>query len=65
MILEGAMYGILSHVKNAREWAFFKNAKGQIQFNNTCCRCRNRCKQSFRSTIVCCPIMRLRKRAEG
>lgn len=38
------------------ENAFFINDKGRIQYNDICKGCKKDCKQSFRVTIMQCPL---------
>jgi len=40
--------------KMKREWAYFIGENGRRQYNELCRRCVHDCKQSFRSTVVCC-----------
>lgn len=40
------------------EWDFFKDEDGNIKFCPKCKRCVNKCKQSYRVTIVVCPKFR-------
>lgn len=41
--------------KMKREWDLFIGSNGRRQYNTLCRRCRNHCKQSFRTAIVSCP----------
>lgn len=41
---------------------FFKNKKGNIQYNSTCMQCKYKCKQSFRSSIVSCRLTQENKK---
>ena len=36
----------------SREWEFFRDESGRIAFNPKC----KECKQSFRATLVRCPV---------
>ena len=38
------------------ENAFFINDKGRIQYNDICKGCKKDCKQSFRATLMQCPL---------
>lgn len=40
---------------------FFRNKEGKIQYNNKCLHCKNECKQSYRATIVNCPLYKDRQ----
>ena len=43
--------------KLKREWDFFISPKtGRRTYNDLCRKCRNDCKQSFRTIVVCCPM---------
>lgn len=43
--------------KLKQEWAFFLSPKtGRRTYNDLCRKCRNDCKQSFRTIVVCCPM---------
>ena len=44
-----------------KEWAFFHNRAGRVQFNFVCRSCRNRCKQSFLAGILSCRRYESRK----
>ena len=46
---------------NKSYWSFFRDDKGRIAYNETCQRCENAGKQSFRSVIVCCPRYKPKK----
>ena len=43
------------------EWAFFLDADGRRKYNEQCRRCVHDCKQSFRVTIVSCPIYKSKR----
>ena len=40
----------------SREWVFFRDESGRIAFNPKCSECAKECKQSFRATLVRCPV---------
>lgn len=40
----------------SREWVFFRDDSGRIAFNPKCNECAKECKQSFRATLVRCPV---------
>ncbi len=40
----------------SREWEFFRDESGRIAFNPKCNECAKECKQSFRATLVRCPV---------
>ena len=40
----------------SREWVVFRDESGRIAFNPKCNECSKECKQSFRATLVRCPI---------
>ena len=40
----------------SREWVFFRDESGRIAFNPKCSECAKDCKQSFRATLVRCPV---------
>lgn len=40
----------------SREWVFFRDESGRIAFNPKCNECAKECKQSFRATLVHCPV---------
>lgn len=40
----------------SREWVFFRDESGRIAFNPKCNECAKECKQSFRATLVRCPV---------
>ena len=40
----------------SREWVFFRDDGGRIAFNPKCNECAKECKQSFRATLVRCPV---------
>lgn len=40
----------------SREWEFFRDESGRIAFNSKCNECAKDCKQSFRATLVRCPV---------
>ena len=43
--------------KLKQEWDFFISPKtGRRTYNDLCRKCRNDCKQSFRTIVVCCPM---------
>ena len=42
--------------KFKEEWAFYINDKGWIQYNDICKGCKKDCKQSFRVTVMQCPL---------
>lgn len=41
----------------SREWVFFRDKSGRIAFNPKCSECAKECKQSFRATLVRCPVL--------
>lgn len=42
--------------KFKKENEFFINSKtNKVQYNKKCLKCACNCKQSFRSSVVCCP----------
>ena len=43
------------------EWAFFLGADGRRKYNEQCRRCVHSCKQSFRVTIVSCPVYKSKR----
>lgn len=49
--------------KRKKEWAFFLNDRNRITYNPLCRKCRRTCKQSFRATVVDCPLY-ISKRAK-
>lgn len=40
----------------SREWEFFRDESGRIAFIPKCNECIKECKQSFRATLVRCPV---------
>lgn len=40
----------------SREWVFFRDESGRSAFNPKCNECAKECKQSFRATLVRCPV---------
>ena len=42
--------------KQKLEWSLFINEKGRRQYNELCRKCSNDCKQTFRCTIIDCPL---------
>ena len=40
----------------SREWVFFRDESGRIAFNPKYNECAKECKQSFRATLVRCPV---------
>ena len=43
--------------KLKQEWYFFISPKtGRRTYNDLCRKCRNDCKQSFRTIVLCCPM---------
>ncbi len=51
--------------KTKTEWSFFWNDEtGRRAYNELCRKCRNKCKQSFRATVVCCPKYHPRRSAK-
>ena len=40
----------------SREWEFFRDESGRIAYNPKCNECAKECKQSFRATLVRCPV---------
>jgi hypothetical protein len=40
--------------KKKREWIFFINSKGRIEFNKLCKACMNECKQSHKAAVIIC-----------
>ena len=45
----------------SREWVFFRDESGRIAFNPKCNECTKECKQSFRATLVRCPVFVMSK----
>lgn len=43
------------------EWAFFLDTDGRRKYNDVCRRCVRPCKQSFRVTIVSCPVYKSKR----
>ncbi len=43
------------------EWAFFLDSDGRRKYNEQCRRCVHDCKQSFRVTIVSCPVYKSKR----
>lgn len=42
--------------KAKQEWNFFINPKtGRRTYNGLCLRCKNKCKQSYKVTVIFCP----------
>ena len=41
---------------------FYKNKKGEICYNDKCIECSHNCKQSYRATIVSCPLTQKNKK---
>ncbi len=42
--------------KDKMEWSFFIGESGRRKYNKLCLQCKRDCKQSFRATLVQCPI---------
>ena len=40
----------------SREWVFFRDESGGLSYNPKCSECAKECKQSFRATLVRCPV---------
>lgn len=49
----------------SREWVFFRDEGGRISFNPKCNECAKECKQSFRATLVRCPVFVMGKNKAG
>ena len=49
----------------SREWVFFRDESGRIAFNPKCNECAKECKQSFRATLVRCPVFVKSKGKDG
>lgn len=49
----------------SREWIFFRDESGRIAFNPKCNECAKECKQSFRATLVRCPVFVKSKDNDG
>ena len=43
------------------EWAFFLDTDGRRKYNDVCRRCVYDCKQSYRVTIVSCPVYKSKR----
>lgn len=43
---------------------YFKDAKGEIIYNKLCIDCPYSCKQSFRSTIITCKLLKEHKKSK-
>ena len=41
--------------KLKEEWSLFLNERGRICYNMLCRKCRNNCKQSYRTVLIDCP----------
>ena len=50
--------------KRKRDWSFFLNDRNRITYNTLCRKCCKRCKQSFRVTVILCPLYQ-RKEGRG
>lgn len=47
------------------EWAFFLDGNGRKAYNELCRKCERNCKQSFRATIICCPLYISKRRSDN
>jgi len=47
------------------ELQFYRNEKGEIEYNKLCIGCIHECKQSFRSEIIACKKYRKAKRGNS
>lgn len=48
-----------------QEWSFFLGENGRRQYNRVCRKCINSCKQSFRVTLIACPLYRTNRSKKG
>ncbi len=51
--------------RRKEEMAVFLNDRNRIQYNRICMGCENDCKQSFRATVMQCPIYRKKVKDNG
>ena len=47
------------------EWSFFLGENGRRQYNQICRKCVHGCKQSFRASLVACPLYRTNRMKKG
>lgn len=55
-----AVASIKSYGRQNTNYTFFKNDRGEMEYNSLCIGCDKECKQSFRAEILICPHLEKR-----